>query len=102
MVGYHLYWKMKDAGDRLTFSEKKQKLVDTSTALRQVITVNEIVGFDPLTPETNMVLGYLFFWSKDACEKARDFAFEMRGVRVLHRIREVMVSDPAFALRLPD
>jgi threonine aldolase len=93
-AGYQQNWRLENTGT-LSFREKKDKLVSLVTSLSADDTICKIVRFDPEIPETSMVHGYLRI-SADACTKAADTATERCGIRVLHRVKDVLEHEPAY------
>jgi threonine aldolase len=92
--GYQQYWRLQDAGT-LSFREKKDKLVGLVASLSADDTIHKVVRFDPEIPETSMVHGYLGISARD-CIKAVDAATERCGIRVLHRVKDILEHELAY------
>ena len=109
-IGFHRQWKDLQKGSprpdgsetrtptRLSFAEKKDKLVAIVQALSMDPSVASIVTFDPPVPEVNMVHGYLRC-TPEQCQKALDAVQDRTGLQVLVRVRPVIpIREPAHSL----
>jgi threonine aldolase len=93
-AGYQQNWRLVNT-DTLSFRQKKDKLGGLVTSLSADYTIHQVVRFDPEIPETSMVHGYLRI-SADACTKAAAIASERCGIRVLHRVKDILEHEPAY------
>ena len=59
--------------------------------------VNQIVSFDPVIPETNMIHVYIKA-PFETCEEVRDALLEKTGVKVFSRLRAIPETDARFDL----
>jgi threonine aldolase len=77
----------------MSFAEKKAKMMEIVEALSSHPVVSKVVAFDPATPQTNMVHGYL--WESDPmrCQRALETVEHRCGIRVLNRVRSTVVND---------
>jgi threonine aldolase len=70
------------------FVNRQQKLARVINSLSADDVVSSVVQFDPATPETNMIHGYVKA-SLDDCNKALDEVEKNTGIRVLSRLRGI-------------
>ena len=91
-AGYERYWKCRDG--QLTFAQKKEKLLGLIRKLNNDEGVSNLVRFDPETPETNMIHGYLAF-PPERMTEAINRVQETTGIRVLKRLGAVDESSAA-------
>ena len=70
------------------FVSRQQKLARVINSLSTDDVVSSVVQFDPATPETNMIHGYVKA-SLDDCNKALDEVEKSTGIRVLSRLRGI-------------
>lgn len=96
--GYDAYWKHTSA-PVLTFRDKTQKMIDIVTTLQSDPLVAQVVTFNPTTPQTNMVHGFLKH-EVHVCYKALDQAASDTpgSLRALHRVRQVEAHEAAHHL----
>ncbi len=71
--------------DRQIFERRRQKLSNIMEMLKGNGNIESIVSFDPVTPQTNMVHGYLQV-SLEQCMEAIDKVETNTGIRVLNRV----------------
>ncbi len=70
------------------FVNRQQKLARVINSLSADDVVSSVVQFDPATPETNMIHGYVKASLED-CNKALDEVEKKTGIRVLSRLRGI-------------
>lgn len=70
------------------FVNRQQKLARVINSLSTDDVVSSVVQFDPATPETNMIHGYVKASLED-CNKALDEVEKNTGMRVLSRLRGI-------------
>jgi threonine aldolase len=89
-----------DTYDAEIFDDRQQKLARVIRLLQTDSTISSIVTFDPSTPETNMVHGYLNVSYND-CIEALNKVEQSTGIRVLSRVRrcENNEDDSVFLCR---
>lgn len=72
--------------DRKIFERRRQKLCNIMEMLNRDKNIGSNVSFDPVTPQTNIVHGYLQI-SLEQCLEAIDMVETNTGIRVLNRVR---------------
>lgn len=88
--GYRNQWQLATTSElgRMSFAEKKSKLVRISERLSRSAATSEILTLEPKIPEVNMVHMYLRLTTEEA-ERVRNQVAEELGISVFHRLRPV-------------
>ena len=92
--GYQRNWKLNEE-NILSFQQKKNKLVKLVSLLMTDKSIQRVVCFDPATPQTNMIHGYLRI-TGDECTQVCDLVEKECGIRVLSRLRDLPEEDSAY------
>ena len=72
--------------DKTIFENRQRKLTRIVTLLADDESISTIVKFDPVTPEVNMIHGYMTI-SYDECLSALEEVKDMTTIQVLNRVR---------------
>ena len=72
--------------DKTIFENRQRKLTRIVTLLADDESISTIVKFDPVTPEVNMIHGYMAI-SYDECLSALEEVKDMTTIQVLNRVR---------------
>ena len=103
--GFRNNWQLVTAktSSRMSFAEKKSKLVRISQGLSRSKAISRILTLEPKSPEVNMVHMYLRMAVQDA-ERNRDKVADELGVTIFHRLRpidetEIVASAQGFKCR---
>mmetsp|Transcript_33 Transcript_33/g.74 ORF Transcript_33/g.74 Transcript_33/m.74 type:complete len:581 (+) Transcript_33:136-1878(+) len=81
-ISYERKWKF----DRKSFERRRQKLCNIMKMLKRDGNIGSSVSFDPVTPQTNIVHGYLQI-SLEQCMEVIDKVETKTGIRILNRVR---------------